>query len=122
MNHMEKAIKKAIEGGWKPEKHRSVIEYNPNNKAGVRGSLRASLTHNDIFADPLFWKALGKAMGWEKDAELLKSAMRKAGGNPEYPSGISSNIGYHTLQKWHRFIDHLAEGKDADSFFNKLLR
>lgn len=45
--------------------------------------------------DPLFWQSLGKAMGW----------------SPMYGEWKT---------KWHRFIDHLAEGKDINSFFENL--
>ena len=53
-----------------------------------------------ILLDNLFWQALGKAEGW---------------GNQEE---------FHSIWKyhWHSFIDHLAEGKDIDSFFNNLLK
>ena len=44
--------------------------------------------------DPDFWKALAKARKWE-DANAWR---------------------FH----WHRFIDHLADGKDVESFFAAL--
>lgn len=54
---------------------------------------------------PSFWQALGKSLGW---VEMYSEA---EGGRietwPDY---------------WHGFIDHLAEGKDAESFFNELLK
>ena len=43
--------------------------------------------------DPTFWKALGKARSWQAGAWL-----------------------FH----WHRFIDHIAFGKDVESFFYNL--
>ena len=54
-----------------------------------------------IFLDPSFWQALGKAWGWEKDDHHYYSH--------------SCNTAWEF--KWHCFIDHLAEGKDAESFF-----
>lgn len=45
--------------------------------------------------DPDFWKALGAARKWE-DVNAWR---------------------FH----WHRFIDHLAEGKDVESFFASLV-
>ena len=53
--------------------------------------LRALSEH---FHDPDFWKALATARKWE-DANAWR---------------------FH----WHRFIDHLADGKDAESFFAAL--
>lgn len=52
--------------------------------------------HAEIREDPLFWQALIKK------------------------EGVFAGKAYW-LWGWHDFIDHLAEGKDADSFFNKLL-
>lgn len=48
--------------------------------------------------NPLFWQSLGKAMGWYK-GDLGRDEWEK---------------------QWHYFIDHLAEGKDAESFFKDL--
>jgi hypothetical protein len=53
--------------------------------------LRALSEH---LQDPDFWKALSTARKWEDT-----NAWR-----------------FH----WHRFIDHLADGKDAESFFASL--
>ena len=44
--------------------------------------------------DPAFWKALGKARSWQDTGAWL----------------------FH----WHRFIDHIAFGKDVESFFSNL--
>lgn len=48
---MEKAIKKAIEGGWKYE------ENSPTE----------NLYKWKVVCDPLFWSSLGKAEGWDKE-------------------------------------------------------
>lgn len=48
-----------------------------------------------LFLDPSFWQSLGKALGWDEDSIALNSY-------------------------WHSFIDHLADGKDAESFFQPL--
>jgi hypothetical protein len=50
-------------------------------------------SYGRFLLDPSFWQALGKAKGW--------------------------NIGTVEIN-WHRLIDHLAEGKDAESFFAAL--
>jgi hypothetical protein len=53
----------------------------------------------DAFLDPSFWQALGKAKGWN----------------------FASSHNYPDWQlQWHRFIDRLAEEKDAESFFSSL--
>lgn len=58
---------------------------------------------NDFLLDPLFWQALGKAEGWS-----------------DIPSDFY-HCDTHWQFQWHSFIDHLASGKDVDSFFTNLL-
>lgn len=100
---LKEAIQKAIEGGYG---YRNYIPKDaPDDFVKIPYKEMA-----DIFLDPLFWQALGKAMGWEK---MLED--RKWGDKGEVPDPM-------WLRKWHRFIDHLAEGKDAESFFEALLK
>jgi len=53
-----------------------------------------------MFLDPIFWFALGWALGWH-----------------EQPSG-----GYDQWWRdpWHRFVDYVAAGKTPDDFFATL--
>lgn len=76
-------------------------------KGGYVENSGIPLSNGDIFRayevtvlDPLFWQALGKARGW--------------GDDPKY--GVYTEWRIH----WHRFIDHLAEGKPAEDFFKDL--
>ncbi len=87
----EDAIRDAAEkGGWQyREKHG---EFAPFDNEPLRG------THERIFLDPAFWKALGKAYDW-----------------PEYTSRPAWKL------HWHRFIDHLAEGGSIEDFFKSLV-
>jgi hypothetical protein len=50
-----------------------------------------------------FWQSLGKALGWDEKRCFLQ----------KYRDN-------EWQYQWHRFIDHLAEGKDAESFFETL--
>lgn len=59
----------------------------------------------EIFLDPLFWQALGKALGWKE--------------HPKYDGTRQISPAYEWYM--HRFIDHLIEGKDAESYFEALL-
>jgi hypothetical protein len=96
---MEKAILKAQEGGYLLEpSYRDWITEKATSHAG------------DILLDPEFWRCLGKAEGW--------------GGSPKFRNEQSYKIHeYHMWQAhWHRFIDHLSEGKDINSFFDNLLK
>lgn len=60
-----------------------------------------------IWLDPLFWQALGESMGWKT-------------GYYEYGSANEAIEMSPWQAKWHRFIDHLASGKDIESFFAPL--
>lgn len=85
---MNEAIKLAKEQGYKPLK-----------LWGTETEL-----YSDMFIDPSFWQALGRALGWKEHDNLI---------------GI---IHPHWLYKWHRFIDWIAEGKSPDSFFEELIK
>lgn len=56
---MENVIKKAIEGGYKPVFAGSVVE-------DIQWNLVHEEWYKDFILDPLFWQALGKACGWDK--------------------------------------------------------
>ena len=57
----------------------------------------------EALLDPLFWRALGVALGWQVEC---------------HPRYIPYNQWWQ--RPWHRFIDHLAEGKSPESFFKDL--
>jgi len=65
------------------------------------------------FLDPLFWQALGRALGWD---HAMTTVHAVENGRPT----IVTRAGHHWLSHWHRFIDDLAEGKTAESFFESL--
>ncbi|HVB33734.1 MAG TPA: hypothetical protein VNJ52_05090 [Patescibacteria group bacterium] len=54
---------------------------------------------SDVFLDPSFWQSLGKALGWGENDTAHRNEW---------------------ISRWHDFIDHLAEGKSAESFFETL--
>jgi len=100
MTAIESAIKEAVEkGGYKRPVVITVGEKEIYDEDGYQ-----------TFLDPLFWQALGKSRGW---------------GKKTLSNGLVANVGrdgyinvWHSY--WHDFIDHLAEGKDAESFFKDL--
>ncbi len=61
----------------------------------------------EILLDTLFWQYLGKALRWGIDED----------GN------VYGRDGFINVWQsyWHDFIDHLAEGKDIDVFFDELI-
>lgn len=129
---MEQAIKKAIEGGWKEP--RTALAYGCDAMEQVwKVEDRDPLfTVEDIYLipevllDPLFWQALGKAEGWSKRVcRGCGSTEKPIEGDyhlicPKCNRGGENRID-NWLYHWHSFIDHLAEGKDIDSFFKDLL-
>lgn len=64
------------------------------------------------FLDIDFWQCLGKALGWDdyQSDGFLKDTLQFANG---------TIFGWRAV--WHRFIDHLAAGRDAESFFANLV-
>jgi len=85
-----------------------------------------ALDGGDDTISPLFWQALGRALGWEnyrcvfcatKSDTNLNSSTHCDNG---YWHGMKAwqNV---WLYHWHRYIDWLAEGKPADEFFKELI-
>lgn len=93
---MKEAINKAIEGGWRKDFQWESVE-------------EMLWLKEKFLLDPLFWQALGKAMGWKPN-------------DPNISHATQSGMERCSICLWHRFISHLAEGKDAESFFNELLK
>lgn len=64
---------------------------------------------SEVLLDKEFWQSLGKALGWE-DKECID------------PQSCCFAHYDAWVDRWHRFIDHLAEGKDPEEFFKELLK
>lgn len=126
---MKEAIQKAIKGGWWPKflnasRMTEKGEFRKKtSKEATEDIMQMSYVLPSIWLDPLFWQALGKALGWRR--KLIRE------GYSEEKSGRSWFVNDDVyadekIPEWHyqmhRFIDHLAEGKDAESFFNELLK
>ena len=118
---MKEAIIKAIEdGGYSPSD-----ETNYDIDVDILGNVTLryfsaeypeegsdEYSASEIALDKNFWQALGKAMGWEGKPCTCKV---------DTTDGRCIYNGDEWRHQWHRFIDHLAEGKDTDSFFKELL-
>ena len=121
------AIQKAIEGGWKDYVNFWQREDGSFALCKVKDVCYEDYSINDITNDPLFWQCLGKALG---QSEFDKRCISSVRGKPKLwdiqaKSIISSpnhNTIYLWLYHWHRFIDWLAEEKDIEEFFKKLLK
>lgn len=108
---MEKAIKTAIEGGWKPEyaDHKIHKAYRRAGSWAKKGNTSSFIDWGHAFLDPLFWQALGKAMGWWDGKKFPKW----------HPKGEKPKA--HWQIHMQSFIDHLIAGKSPDLFFMELL-
>lgn len=116
---IKQAIQLAIEGGYEPECRVWNVENLPDRKE--------DLSH--ILISPAFWQSLGKALGW---GHIYCVRCKKLGEHKEKEDKTlfpwkkcceRQKMDYYKSYSvhWHRFIDHLSEGKDADDFFKKLL-
>lgn len=117
-NSIEIAVSKAIEGGWKNSKDKTNSTLTDG-----KGDVYFSLSP---FLDPSFWQSLGKAMGWKGDDIRLcvgcGRALKHNERNCKCGDGCFYYFNGQWAVEWHRFIDHLIEGKDANSFFANLLK
>lgn len=127
---MEKAIKKAIEGGWK--KHFYFSHFNDNevalgdNRKDSENNPCFYIDKHQILLDPLFWQALGKinpkkcwacnGTGYFLPDTFNQETDRECGNCNK--TGLQER---NWEEDWHDFIDHLIEGKNIDDFFNNLL-
>lgn len=112
MKTMKEAIELAIKGGW----------------CDVR-DLDSQVTV--AFCDPLFWSSLGKALEWSPTCcswcgttthqkEFMGYGNGYRDGDCDCPMKFTKSIPTWQFH-WHSFIDHLASGHDAESFFVELL-
>lgn len=119
----EKSIILALENGFEPEEYK-VFSLEHKNLFDIhRGKLRIcshfgeyieSLTYRDVINRPEFFKALGKGLGWDNPK------IHKASFCPVCDHHIPETIEVYKYH-WHRFIDHLDEGKDIENFFTNLI-
>jgi hypothetical protein len=100
--HIEQAIGDAVEGGWLENWGVQSMTVTPKSLMIQTGErmFRDRFSMQEIFLSRGFWGGLGKARGWSTRYDR---------------SGLTSNKNTSRYQ-WHRFIDHLADGKDAESF------
>lgn len=115
---MKNAIEKAITAGYPKESRPWCQECGED--------------YFRVLLDPLFWQALGKAMGWEDECDKCGTIQSVIDHEvAEYNESVCKLInGFgdkHIMflrwkSVWHNFIDHLAEGGDVEAFFNQLLK
>jgi hypothetical protein len=105
---MNKAILLAIKGGLKEGEGWKFMRANSYWAIWLNGNGdETNIAIEKYLLSPEFWQALGKACGWPQDDshDVIFEVWKKE----------------RWLGRWHAFIDHLAEGKSPDSFFESLL-
>ena len=111
---IQDTIKKAYGAGYQFPKHygKILVEFKNELEEGFMESYNIAM--HEIFLDPDFWKCLGKAMGWD-DYHYI-------GYDQKLGAMVADErIGVDEWQfQWHKLIDHLAEGKSIESYFEEL--
>lgn len=117
---IQDAIEKAIEGGYKIQER----------VGGSKSQWELWYVQTQIFLDPSFWQSLGKTMGWDEEKRCIFCGNEvgkemRGDGNEKYYWCPKEERGTALkketwLYYWHRFIDHLAIGRAAEEFFEKL--
>ena len=121
---IQQAIEKAIEGGYEGK----ILYYFLNLHGKVVDTPINKDVLGTLFLDPLFWKSLGRVMGWGKlhclNCKSFAEPVRKKESDPEYWLDCCprKNLDYGKDYKkhWHSIIDHLDKGGTAESFFESL--
>ena len=103
MTHIEQAITDAVAQGYDPQ-----LEQIPE-AAGFSSIQIAVAMKSDVFLDPAFWQALGRARRWTIDEDFK-----------HWQGTVAEWKARYWRTHWHNFIDHLAVGSDAESFFGQL--
>jgi hypothetical protein len=112
------AIEKAIEGGWKESMEVDKVVVTPPPFFGNPDFTQIGIVvlhHADqywiislaeVALDPAFWRALGKALGWEDDEQGVFRAA-------------------YSLYMWHfharTFCDTILTGGDTKKFWDDIL-
>lgn len=126
---MKEAIKKAIEGGWKKDWYFSHF----NNDEVAFGDTKQDSENNpchylnrgQILLDPLFWQCL-IPKETKVTLDLKKMTITQVGRvpmqRPKQKVEYIRKTPNRWKKEWHRFIDHLASGKDPEELFNNLTK
>jgi len=110
---IEQTIQKAIEGGWRNFRNAKYFVYkhamppfSTLEGIAMQDKLVQKMVEQTAMLDPLFWQALGKALGWTLVLDMDSGGKWEA----EY------------LVRWHQLIDHLAPPKNGtiESYFEQL--
>lgn len=133
MTYTEQAVKIAIENKWKDWDYMPNIVIDTSDYVNFLKDWKPveGIHLSCILLDHLFWQALwiGKKldskMKWyvcpkDKDAGEFLSYKHCPQCGTELVEEVRMTQNWKA--GWHRFIDHLIEGKDIESFFEQLIK
>lgn len=131
MQYLNEAIRIAIEkGGYAPtDSGEPVVEYSIVDKNYIwvyeEDGTGARPTFNDIVVDPLFWQALGKALGWNDEKIEVGPILHEHNGEL-CGKVFCETVGVtHKAAKWkviaHQYFDLVLTGGDTEKFWKELL-
>lgn len=118
---MNDAIKLAIEKGGYKYLDLPLLRVEPTTNALIclvwrgdqfsKNGEEKDLVHPAVITtDPLFWQALGKALGWE---QYLESGGRNKYGDDEF------DLSWKVYA--HKYLDTVLTGGDTEQFWKELL-
>ena len=116
---VEETIRKATHHGYKHD----ALRVNSNGT--IMDASGHVMCWQEILLDPSFWQSLGDALGW---GHIFCRSCGKLGEHvdnwesahwPWKKCCDGQRMDYHPspILYWHRFIDHLADGKTTEEFF-----
>jgi len=125
MTNIEKAIKLAIEGGYKEGENWKFVSANQYWVVWLNGnSNEVTVNTNVYFLDKNFWVALGKGLG-NKDIMRCKGYNIRAGEPNERgcKRDLCEYAGYKNPRKMYdNFMEGNWEGRSPESYFKELLK
>src|SRR5580698_8082121 len=115
MTYTEQAIHDARKGGYEIDK----LKANPHAEIdGVNLIVEMEAKSKAFLLDPLFWQSLGKTLGWTGQVEWWSFENVNGSDSPEHEE--TKHYDPQWIWYWRCFIDYLAGGGDAESFFESL--
>lgn len=125
---IQKAVQHAIEGGYTYKGDTPLFDDNIDSFVITDGNGGYVIPYIEVFLlDTKFWQALGKSMGWGFKLEYNVCDCHVG----EYYSykfcpkcgkelKLASKTSKEWKEKWHKFIDHLADGGTIEGYFKSL--
>lgn len=109
MNETKQFIEDAVNGGWRTYPSLALGKMKLDKSGLFYTAGTVSKTVHEILLDPLAWKAVGRTNGWSSFSTHEHSTYEPCNG---FCTEYLKQTGWKAY--WHRFIDHLADGKSIE--------